>query len=75
MIDSFFTMGKKQIGWRKPDADVNLYLPLFHLGYQLKIHLVQHGQTQKEWQIFVDKIFLQDGFIGSEASVSSIQTQ
>ena len=68
-------MGKKQIEWRKPDADVNLYLAHFRLGYQLKIHLIQHGQMQKEWQIFVDQIFLQDGFIGSEASVSSIQTQ
>jgi hypothetical protein len=55
-------MGKKQIGWRKSDADENLYL-------------VQHGQTQKEWTLFVDQIFQQDGFIGSEASVASIQTQ
>jgi len=67
---------KQQLGWRKPDADEKLYLPMFRLGYQQKIHLTKHGVGKTAWNDFVELLFQQEAFIDHEkCSVQSIKDQ
>ena len=66
-------MGKHQLGWRKEDAEQKLYLPMFRLGYHLKIHVAAYGDIGKVWDDFVSQLYQQDGFIGCGESVQSIK--
>jgi hypothetical protein len=43
-----FNSSKKQLGWRKPDADNTIYLDLFRLGNHEKMHLIKHGKVTEE---------------------------
>ena len=68
--------GKKQLGWRREDADEALYFPLFKAGYQSKLHLLHHGDITSKWDQFVGEVLpKQEGFIGFELSTKSIRVQ
>ncbi len=48
---------RPQLGWRLPNADTNLYAPLFQFAYQEEMHVKVHGQQEIKWAQFTEKLF------------------
>lgn len=68
-------MGKKQLGWRKDNADQELYLPMCRLGYHLKVHLAPYGKIQETWISFKEQLLAQESFKNSDGSLQSFKDQ
>jgi len=75
MIASIFN--KPQVGWRLPDADAELFTPLFKFGYHEGMHKKHFGKTKERWEKFVNDLFAtQEGFVGKEkTSVKAVRNQ
>ena len=42
---------KAKLGWTKPNADTELFMPLFAVAYEEKMHLLNLGEVATKWKI------------------------